>query len=167
MSLHHDRLGVGWGILLAWALSGAAFWIGLQVLPVPDTLQRALGLGLAGPALALAAGIGNAARQRQFVSNIDGSRPAEGSPLDITLRYVTNTLEQLALFATAAACLTLLAPDLARRILLTAGLWFTVARGLFWLGYQRHPLARATGFAATFHPTLALLAVALWQGVAG
>jgi hypothetical protein len=40
--------------------------------------------------------------------------------------------------------------------------WWMIARALFWIGYHRDPLHRAIGFAATFHPTVAVLVWTAW-----
>lgn len=154
------------GIAIAWLLSLAfvsAGWVLVQRAGFFDDWSAwqvaALSALLAG--FALAAGIGWAARTRHFVSNIDGTRPDPGSPLDLVLRYVTNTAEQLLLFCIACAAMAAAAPDVARSLLPVMAVWFLLARAAFWIGYRRQPLGRAVGFAATFHPTLVLMVVAL------
>jgi hypothetical protein len=163
-----DRLGVLLGILLAWGLSLAFIWAGSQVaagLTQTFTPRQAAALALLLAALPLAAGIGWAAALRHLASHIDGSRPLPGSRLDIVLRFVTNTTEQLALFAVACLALAELSPSVAARLLPVMGLWFLIARALFLAGYLLSPLARSVGFAATFHPTLLLLAYALLRAL--
>lgn len=78
--------------------------------------------------------------------------------MDLSLRYITNTTEQLLLFSIAAA---ILAPDTATTLLPVMGVWFLLAGAASFVGYRIHPLARAAGFAATFHSTIALLLHAL------
>ena len=82
--------------------------------------------------------------------------PCRGSTLDLTLRYVTNTTEQVVLFVLAAACLALVDAGQASVVLPVLGLWFAVARAMFFFGYRFNPIARSVGFAATFHPTIDL-----------
>ena len=140
------------GIVTAWIisfnfiLSGQYLsrkhnWFGAY----PD--HQILALALLPAVFALAIGIGWAAKTRHFSQNIDGSPPAEGTPLDITLRYIQNTLEQLVLFAAACFCLHSSAPEISRTVLPILGLWFFIARMMFWFGYKRAPLSRAIGFA--------------------
>ena len=150
------------GIVLSWVVAAAFILGGERAIRRAGWLdgispERALAVALVVAAVALAAGIGGAAGLRQFGPDIDGGAPPSGSPLDITLRYVTNTTEQLVLFACAAIAFAHASPDAARTFLPVMGGWFLIARGLFWIGYLRDPVARATGFAGTFHPTLALL----------
>lgn len=159
-----DKLAVIQGIVFAWIFSaifiGLGFWLS-QTLDFFTNLtwQETLSLTLMPPSFSLAIGIGWAARTRHLKQNIDGSKPDNGTPLDITLRYIQNTSEQLLLFLVMAICLTGAAPNLARAILPVLGLWFFIARALFWIGYRRTPTRRAIGFAATFHPTLVFLLV--------
>lgn len=155
-----QRRQVAGGIFVAWGLSGAfigfGIWISNLTGPLFQTPNDAVGFTIVVVALPLIFGIGWAARTRHFISNIDGSRPAEGSALDLTLRYVTNTVEQVVLFGMTAGCLALIDPNHAVVVLPVMGLWFAVARALFYFGYRRTPIARSVSFAATFHPTVGL-----------
>lgn len=123
--------------------------------------QRSCAAALLLAALPLVAGVAWAARTRHSVSNIDGSEPERGSGLDLTLRYVSNTTEQLLLFCLGCIAVTFLAPGTAPGLLPVLGCWFVIARAMFFIGYRINPLARAAGFAATFHPTVALLVYGL------
>lgn len=159
-----DKQKVFKGILIAWVLSalfiGVGYWLSKSYnLGSNFSSQEILSLTLIPPGLSLAAGIGWAARTRHFSQNIDGSAPEPGTPLDITLRYIQNTSEQVLLFFLMAICLWGAAPLFAHTILPVLGLWFLVARILFWVGYRRSPISRAIGFASTFHPTLLFLAI--------
>lgn len=160
-----DKITVFKGIMSAWVLSvifiGSGFWFskaGAWFSGVSG--DHLLAITLFPPSLALAAGIGWAGRARHLEQNIDGSRPQNGTPLDINLRYITNTSEQLLLFVLMTFCLRSALPELAQAILPILGVWFLIARLMFWAGYLRAPLKRAVGFAATFHPTLFFLGVA-------
>lgn len=159
-----DKLTVFKGILTAWVLSaafiGAGYYLSRKFNWFADIPQvEILSLTLLPPAFALALGIGWAARTRHFGQNIDGSAPKENTPLDITLRYITNTTEQLILFALMVMCLSGATPTFAQGLLPILGVWFLLARLLFWFGYVRSPLKRAVGFASTFHPTIFFLCV--------
>lgn len=161
-----DKHTVFKGIAFAWILSAAFIGIGYSLSENYNwfstySLSEILSITLIPPSLALAVGIGWAARTRHFSQNIDGSAPERGTPLDITLRYIQNTAEQVLLFTLMTACLIGAAPDLAKRILPILGLWFLIARILFWAGYIRAPLKRAVGFASTFHPTLFFLILSI------
>lgn len=108
----------------------------------------------------LIAGIGWTARTRYFVSNIDGPKPVEGSPLDIAVRYTANTTEQLIIFIAACLFTSVADPEVAPRLLPVLASWFVVARLSFFVGYRLNPILRSVGFAATFHPTIFLMVYA-------
>lgn len=167
-----EKLTVFKGIVLAWILSGAFIRIGYKFFPEWEVLDfdsstHALGFALACGALSLILGVGWGARSRHMISNIDGSAPEPGSQLDITLRYNKNTAEQLLIFALAAFAFASAYPEISRALLPVMGIWFLIARALFWWGYHKHPLKRATGFAATFHPTIILLIAAIFGLIKG
>lgn len=156
------------GIVTAWALSIAFVWLGLLFTDKIDfvrawSAEQAAIFAMLVAGLTLAFGIGWAARTRFFVSNIDGSPPKPGQGLDIILRYVSNTTEQLILFCIAVVGIAVAAHDLAPKLLPVLGCLFVLARIGFLVGYLYSPLARAVGFAATFHPTVAALFFALWK----
>ena len=162
----NDKQKVVLGIVSAWILSsiflGAGWFIAYRLeffLGLP--LQKILGITFLPPALSLAIGIAWGARIRHVSQNIDGSPPELGSPLDIVLRYVQNTNEQVTLFIVMTFCFMASTPEVSKTILPILGIWFFIARLLFWAGYSRGNLKRAVGFAATFHPTLILLVVSL------
>lgn len=163
-----DRLAVFAGIATAWVLSLSFVWLGAPIakraVASHDwSAAQAAAFAMMVAALTLIAGIGWAARTRNFSSNIDGSRPEAGSHLDITLRYISNTTEQLVLFSIACICAAIIMPDVARWLLPLMGCWFVLARAAFFFGYQYHPLARSVGFPATFHPTIVLTVYTLWR----
>jgi uncharacterized MAPEG superfamily protein len=98
--------------------------------------------------------------QGRFMSpaRLDGAPPeAADVRLEIDRRYMQNTLEQLVLAVIAQLALaTQLAGDQLRLIPILAT-WFLIARVAFLIGYQRDPLARGFGWAATWLPTLSVL----------
>jgi uncharacterized membrane protein YecN with MAPEG domain len=159
-----QRLQVFGGIILAWALSAAVIVAGYWACRTSNlfadwTALESAAFAISMASVALIAGIGWAARTRHFISNIDGSRPEPGSGLDLTLRYVSNTTEQLVLFALGCLSLAAVDPGVATPLLPVMGVWFVIARILFIVGYRVDPIWRSVGFAATFHPTIALFAL--------
>ncbi len=155
-------------MVLAWGLSAgfvaAGYWSGAggEVFAGRDAMAAA-GFATSLAALTLIAGIGAAARLRFFGRNIDGSAPAPGSALDIMRRYVSNTTEQVVLFAIACQALAVVDASVAIRLLPVMGVWFVIARMMFYAGYRQAPLWRAVGFAATFHPTVLLFGWVFWR----
>jgi len=108
------------------------------------------------PVLCLIIGVGLAAHHRHSVSNIDGSAPDASSRLALILRYNQNTLEQIIIFAGAAALGLALMPELTAKLLTGMSIWFGLMRLAFYQGYKRRPILRAFGFAGTFHPSFVL-----------
>ena len=128
----------------------------------PVTHGKAVAFSLVIATYPLALGLLWAASTRFFVQNLDGSDPEPGTPLDITRRYLQNTLEQTVLFALAAIAFFFAAPEFSASLLPVMAVWFFIARALFWIGYRSaNTLNRAIGFAASFHPSLCLLLAAL------
>lgn len=160
-----QRAQVFGGIVLAWALSAGFVVAGWRAsdISMGSTAAEAVGFAALLAGATQLAGVGWAARLRFFVSNIDGAPPEPGSALDITLRYVSNTTEQVVLFV--LGCLALAAIDgaVAIRLLPVMAVWFVIARALFFAGYRVGPVWRALGFAATFHPTVVLYAYVLMR----
>lgn len=160
-----DKISVFRGIVISWVLSalfiGGGYWLSKSEHWFSGlSADLILSLTFLPPSLALAAGIGWAARSRHLDGHIDGSKPKAGSALDINLRFIQNTVEQLLLFGLMVFCLRGALPDLAQSILPILGVWFLIARTMFWAGYLSSPVRRAVGFAATFHPTLVFLGLA-------
>ena len=161
-----DKRKVISGIILAWILSTAFLGLGGLIsykldLFAARSLYEILALTFMPPALSLAAGIAWAARTRHFKQNIDGSAPSAGSPLDITLRYIQNTAEQTVLFILMVFCCLGAMPAFSQTMLPVLGIWFFIARMMFWVGYRQSPVSRAAGFAATFHPILFFLLISI------
>ncbi len=148
------------GMAVAIAYSAVIMWFGATQLSVAsgvadDRLRFVLGWLLL-PGLCLLAGIARVAKVRFFdPAAIDGDTPAPGSSLDIDLRYIRNTLEQVVLASIGWTVLALALPSHHLGVIPMLALSFFFARGCFWIGYHRSGPARAFGFAATFYPTVA------------
>lgn len=153
------------GVAASVALSAAFIWIGYETVGRGLSLgvERACALALILAALTVLFGVVLVGMTRLFVSNTDGSRPETGSPLDLNIRFLTNTLEQAVLFGLACAAFALVEPARAAGLLPVMGCWFILARAAFLIGYRMHPLNRAFGFGATMAPTAALLFYALFR----
>jgi hypothetical protein len=82
--------------------------------------------------------------------------------LRVNQRVISNTVEQLAMFAPALLALAAAAPAGWMPGVLALGGSFALARLVFWAGYLAAPIARAPGMAATMLVTLAALFGAAW-----
>ena len=105
-------------------------------------------------ALCLLAGVAMVGNRRFFLPDAiaGGSSPT----IEIDLRYLQNTLEQLVLAVVAhLALVTIVAPESIRAVAVLVML-FVIGRVTFWIGYHRSGPARAFGFATTFYPTVAV-----------
>jgi hypothetical protein len=148
----------------------AAMWGLSRTLPAPAGLE-AVGDRLAYalrwdavaalPFLAMIVAIGNA---RALGPAIDPTLGTEDRAMLINGRVADNTLQQLVLFVIATLALAASLPPGQMTVIAAAGIVFTVARIIFWIGYRIHPLYRAPGFAATAYLNIGLLAAALWLG---
>ncbi|MDP1028381.1 MAPEG family protein [Sphingomonas sp. KR1UV-12] len=110
----------------------------------------------------LAVAIGNVARLR-FLSPADiaGSAAGPSSPrIAPASAFLQNTLEQVALAVPVHVALAIAMPRPATLLAILAAL-LAVGRLCFALGYAKGAAARAFGFALTFYPTLAALALAI------
>lgn len=136
-----------------------------------SALER-LGLGLAclfPPALCLAMAIGALARHR-FLDPGDrgGAAQIEQSPRARKLAaLVQNTMEQTVLAIPAYIGAALLMPEPWLGAVGAASVLFVIGRLAFARSYEEGAAGRAFGFALTFGPTLALLAVSAALVVAG
>lgn len=116
----------------------------------------------------LAASIANVARLR-FISSDDiaGSSSGQGSrAVRNASSMLQNTLEQAVLAAIAYAGIAL-SVDRPNIWLLSLAGTFSIGRALFWSGYSRGAEHRALGFALTFYPSLAALAVSIILTITG
>ncbi|MCA8954526.1 MAG: MAPEG family protein [Planctomycetes bacterium] len=121
------------------------------------------------PGATLLLGIALIARRRFFDERIIEGGPAPQAPgeplpaLEIDLRYLRNTLEQVALaFVGHMALATLLNGD-SLRVLGALAILFVIGRVTFRIGYAISPVARAFGFAATFYPTIGVYLYCCWK----
>ncbi len=154
--------------MAAGALWGAALiWVGTALIVLPVfSLLPALAFAFLGPGIVLALMIGRLAQRRFFDdATIDGEAFAAGSPGEIDMRVLQNTVEQLVLalclWPPVAYLLGISGPGIA----VALGCGFALARLAFWIGYHRAPPLRAFGFAATFYPSVMALIWALLQRI--
>ncbi len=78
------------------------------------------------------------------------------SPLDINMRFIQNTFEQLILYFIAHLGVIKYAYPHEARLLIALTILFLIGRLLFWYGYHKNPRLRAFGFGVTFYPTVAI-----------
>lgn len=154
--------GSGIGLGIAGALFVALDWL----LPPVAAATAADRIGLAAVALlpgaaVLALMIGAQMLLRFATGAFDPTAGTDGPALVRTQRAITNTVEQVAVFA--PALLALAAAGGPMRGVVALGIVFGVARTAFWIGYAIHPLARAPGMAATGACSLGALG---WAGLA-
>ena len=89
---------------------------------------------------------------RFFSSAID---PLSGNDHIIRSKQqiLTNTFEQFVIHAFACMSLCTILDETSMKFIPTLVLVYCVARVLFMVGYNVHPLARGIGFALTFYPS--------------
>jgi hypothetical protein len=147
--------------LLAWRL--AAAW-----LPAPAGASRiGVRLGAAAAALLPAMFVLSAMILAQiaarFVSGtLDPTAGRDGRFLLLNQRAISNTVEQLTVFAPALLALAAAATAVDMPGVLALGPVFALARLVFWAGYLLAPIARAPGMAATGAVNVATLFAAAW-----
>ncbi|ODT80070.1 MAG: hypothetical protein ABS76_17950 [Pelagibacterium sp. SCN 64-44] len=112
--------------------------------------------------LTLVSGIEAVAHERLFTPAIDPLAGRESRRLRINLRYLQNTLEQIAVFVPALLLLAWQAGDgfEMRAVTATAIVWMAL-RFVFWIGYHRAPELRAPGLVG-----FALAMIVLIAGIA-
>jgi len=167
------------GLISAYALSLFALgilalaWDGLAAMLRPDpAFPGSPGgrVGLAAMALlpgclVLAAMIAVQMALRWRTRAFDPLAGADGPGLRLTQRVISNTVEQLALFAPALLALGARVRPGAMPGIVAAGIVWAIARLMFWAGYARSPVLRAPGMAATFAIGCATLLAACWVWV--
>lgn len=101
---------------------------------------------------------------RFVTAAVDPTRGEESRALRVNQRAITNTVEQLAVFAPSLVALAAAVDEARLGAALALGPVFAAARLAFWAGYALHPLARAPGMAATGACSVAALlwAIAAW-----
>lgn len=157
--------GIGLGV-------AAALFVALDgLLPPIAATTTAERIGLAALAVlpgaaVLALMIGVQMLLRFATGTFDPTAGTDGAALVRTQRAITNTVEQLVVFAPSMLALAALGAPM--RGVAALGIVFAVARAAFWIGYAIHPLARAPGMAATGACSLGALgwAVLAWLGLA-
>lgn len=144
-------------------------WHGIVPLVPPDpgwpsmaTRLGAAALALLPAAAALWLMIVAQMAARMVLGIIDPVRAPDTKFLATNQRAISNTVEQLLVFAPALLALSAGAPPTAMPHILALALTFAAARLAFWLGYLARPLLRAPGMAATFATTTATLGAAVW-----
>jgi hypothetical protein len=90
-----------------------------------------------------------------FADAIDGARTSQSRLIEITLRYIQNTLEQIVLAAIAWAGLAPNLPHAMLTLIPSMAIVFIAGRALFWIGYLIAPAARALGMGLSAYPTFA------------
>lgn len=99
---------------------------------------------------------------RMLLGAIDPVRMPDTQFLATNQRAISNTVEQMLVFAPALLALSAGAAATAMPQVIALALVFAAARLGFWLGYLARPLLRAPGMAATFATTSVTLASAIW-----
>lgn len=144
-------------------------------IPVPSgasSVAIRLGLALAAllPAAALLWAMLLVQMAARFIAGtFDPASGGDGAFLRVNQRVISNTVEQLLVFALALLALAagLDAPRLPGALALAVV--FTVARVAFWAGYLVAPAGRSLGMAATLAATAGAIgwAAAVWVRAAG
>lgn len=156
------------GALLA-LIVGVALWLAIffGMPPVPgmasvaDRLAYAIGCSCVAVLLCFALGIEAVSHERLHTAAID---PLAGAPLtrrmQVNLRYLQHTLEQLLLFVPGLLALAVYCASAAamRAVMATTVVWI-VARFVFWIGYHRGAQFRAPGLIGMVQSLLVLLYV--------
>ncbi len=116
--------------------------------------------------LVLAAMIGAQMLMRFASAAFDPLSGRESRLLLVNQRVITNTVEQLAVFAPSLLAWAAGAEARAMPWVISLGIVFGAARLAFWIGYLIDPLARAFGMAPTAVASLIALGAAIraWIG---
>lgn len=157
-------VGVPLNVLLGVALY---YWL----LPTPDGMETGtarLVFALqcsALPVLTMLAGVWVVALGRATSAALDPLAGAESPTLQVHMRYLSNTTEQVLLFiGSAAALATFLGPE---TILLipTLAILFAVNRVLYWIGYLIDPAYRGLGLSGTIYPVSFMVVMAAYYAL--
>jgi len=158
-------------LALTGTIAGYLAWRGLAALiPAdPNTASMAVRIGQGAASLLPAAGVLAAMILTQMAvrfwqGKFDPTAGKDGRYLIVNQRVISNTVEQMAVFAPAMLALAAGAPSSRMAEVLAVPLVFALARLVFWAGYLTAPVLRAPGMAASFLACLAALgaAVAVW-----
>jgi uncharacterized MAPEG superfamily protein len=148
-------------------------WRGLLTAlpPNPSATSMAIRIGIALTGLLASAGLLLAMVLAQMLARFaagkfDPTSGRDGIFLLRNQRVITNTVEQMAIFAPSLLAFAAEAPSAwSPQITALAGV-FAAARLVFWIGYLAGPLGRAPGMAATITVNVATFAAACWVCIA-
>ena len=116
----------------------------------------------------LVAGVESVAHERLQSAAFDPLAGHETRRLQVNLRYLQNTLEQIIVFAVGLFGLAAYLTDgSAMRAVPAVTIIWILNRFAFWIGYRIHPLYRAFGMASTMYLNIGLLAWAMWGALRG
>lgn len=155
-------------VLAVWGVVFSGIFSALSA-PVSECERVRLWLALEAPAgLFFVFAILNVAISRSKDSTaVFGQRQQIGSTVELAIRKLANTTEQLllAFVARGALAATLPLHLLPSALALTIGLWIA-ARILFYTGYTlQNPAGREFGFDLTIANSLVALLIAIWYAV--
>lgn len=137
----------------------AYFFVPIK-LPVVNTPEQRLIFALRCqifPVIMLFAGIAAVGNSRFVSPAINPLAGAESDAMRVHLRYLSNTLEQVVLFAIASLMLSTFLDAERIKLIPILTLVFAIGRVTFWIGYLTDPIYRAFGMALTLYPTAAML----------
>lgn len=148
----------GCGLLGAWAAWSALSAV-IPVHPQADqTARMAAALAALLPGVAVLAGmVATQMIGRAVTGAIDPIAGRDNHFLQLNQRVLTNTVEQLVIFAPALLALAARTNPADMPGVVALALVFTLARLVFWIGYLRHPVLRAVGMAPSFAVSLVTL----------
>ncbi|WP_144183080.1 MAPEG family protein [Elioraea rosea] len=153
--------------LIGLAASALLWWLLGGVIVEPrgaSSMAVRLGFGLAAllPAVLLLAAMLLAQMLLRFASGtFDPLAGRESRFLLVNQRVITNTIEQLAVFAPSLLAWAAGAEARAMPWIIALGIVFGAARLAFWIGYLIDPVARALGMAPTAVASLLALGAAI------
>ncbi len=159
VSLSLSLIGLAVAALATWGISGA---IGIP--RGSSSMAFRLGLALAAllPAAMVLAAMVFAQMLLRFVTGaFDPLAGQDGRLLVLNQRVITNTVEQLAVFAPALLAWAAGADASAMPWVIALGVVFAAARIVFWIGYLIDPVARAAGMAPSAAASVAAIVAAV------
>lgn len=118
------------------------------------------------PLLALQAGMTAVGGGRLVSKYVDGSPPPSGTSLDMHRRFITNTVEQLAIYIPTQLALVTLLPEDRLALIPAWAVLFLIARIIFWVGYMTNPVYRSIGFLMMAAPNMLALFYVVFCAVA-
>ncbi len=149
--------------------AGTVLWLWFwHMVPCdPRESSAAIRMGIASAALlpgvaVLAAMIVVQIAARFASGAVDPTLGRDGRLLLLNQRAISNSVEQMVVFAPALLALSAACEAGAMPKVVALGLTFGAARLAFWFGYLIAPILRAPGMAATGTVGLVTLAAALW-----